>query len=549
MSDLLTIIEHRFDDSQEVVMVMQAVVGVGPVGSSAVVDDGRIVISVDLPGAGASQSDRAAKLLFAARADSYRGLMLWHQYEAIYALLVDRMEQADASGAGTEYTRVFDPLCQVAASYAVAAGLRQQSAENFVSAAHACFERVPTVGRLLRDGFITPAWFLRVVEQVALVDDPDLLAFIDAEIAHRLSTMGGLTARRVEKAVAAIVAEHDPDAVTLTRDQVKASKDVRINPLTDGMAEVVLTASAEDTALIKDALDAVIAGVCDLDRRTRGQRRSDAAVAALTGNAFVCKCGTDDCRAALSAAQVAQRCARVVLHVVTRRETLDGTSTIPAVLDGYGPISADHVRELAGRPDAVRRELNVDELVDHMAQPGNLYRPTATLDTAVRAMHGTCSWIGCDRAAWKCDLDHVTEFNHAEPGAGGATCVCNLNPKCKFHHGLKTHAAGWLDDQVVDADGVIWNEVTTPEGLTVRQQAANGWLLPELGLIPCTHGSATRPGSGHAGVAPEPERARTRLEAKHLYRMRRRAANRRVREERDAALVAAMDAQYGEPPF
>lgn len=144
----------------------------------------------------------------------------------------------------------------------------------------------------------------------------------------------------------------------------------------------------------------------------------------------------------------------------------------------------------------------------------------------------------------------MTEFNHADPALGGATCACNLNPKCKFHHGLKTRGMGWLDDQVVDANGVVWTEITTPEGLVVRQQAANLWLLPELGLIPCSHGSATRPGFGHAGDAPE--RATTRLEAKHQYRMRQRAANRRLREKAQVAAeaaAAARDALDGEPPF
>ena len=513
--------------------------------SSVVVTDEAIEVRIPRPIAAGPHSTRAAKLVFAARADSFQGLVLWHRYEAVYSLLIQRMAQADAAGATTEYTRVYDPVCQVAASYAVAAGVRQQTAENFVLAALACFERIPAVGRLLRDGLITAAWFARVVEQTSLVEDTDLLAFIDAEIAHRLSTLGGLTAKRVENAVRAIVAEHDPDAVMLTRDEVKAQKNVLVNPLNEGMSEVIVTTTAEDAVLIKDALDAVIAGVCPFDGRSRGRLRSDAAVARLTGVPFVCQCGRDDCAAALSDEQIAARCARVVLHVVARKDTLDGSSNTPAVLDGYGPISADHVRELAGRADAVQRDLNLDELLDHQAQAGNPYRPTAALDTAARAVHGSCSWIGCDRAAWKCDLDHVTEFNHAEPAAGGATCACNLNPKCKFHHGLKTHAEGWLDDQVVDANGVIWTEVTTPEGLTVRSQAANNWLIPELGLIPCTHEPATRQGIGHAGEGTEPQRAITRLEAKHQYRMRQRAANRRARE----AAIAEMEDADGQPPF
>lgn len=498
----------------------------------------------------AGRTSREAQLAFAARADSYEGLVLWHRFEAVHGLLASYAAELEADPSVDAYTRVYDPLCQTAASYAVAAGVQQFSAERFVEHAVACMERIPAVGRLMRAGHISAAWFRRAVEQTALVEDADLLAFIDAEIAHRLAEMGGLSAKRVEAAVAAIVAEHDPDAATLTREEVKASKRVQVSPITAGMSEVIITASAEDATVCLDVLDAVIAGVCAHDPRTKSARRSDAAMARINGTVFACACGRDDCAAELSDAAVAARCARIVLHVVVRKDTLDGCSQTPAHLDGYGPISAVHVRELAGREDAVQRVLDVDELVGQVSRAGNGYRPSAALDTAVRALFGTCSWTGCSRPAWKCDLDHVTEFNRDDPAVGGATCACNLNPKCKFHHGLKTHGMGWLDDQVVDANGVVWTEITTPEGLVVRQQAANLWLLPELGLIPCSHGSATRPGSGHAGDAPE--RAKTRREAKHQYRMRQRAANRRRRAELEVAAeatAAARDLSDGEPPF
>ena len=383
------------------------------------------------------------------------------------------------------FTRYFDALCQVAASYATVAGVRQWAAERFVEAAQACFERIPAVGRLLRDGLLTPAWFRRAVEQTALVDDVELLAFIDAEIAHRLSTMGGLSARRVEDAVAAIVAEHDPDAVTVTREQAKAARNVVVNPLNEDAAELIVTTAAEDAALCKDALDAVIAGVCVHDPRTRGQRRSDAAVARISGVRFGCRCDREDCTADLSDAAVAARCAKIVLHVVVRQETLDPTPSqargqaggeagaqVPAFVDGFGPISAAHARDLAARRDAVCKPLDLGDLAVRMSRPGNRYRPTAVLDTAVRGVFGTCSWAGCDQRAWRCDLDHVAEFDHQDPAGGGPTCACNLNPKCIFHHLLKTFGEGWVDDQIIDANGVFWTEVTTPEGYAVRSKAA-----------------------------------------------------------------------------
>ncbi|WP_245569789.1 DUF222 domain-containing protein, partial [Gordonia shandongensis] len=170
--------------------------------------------------------DDAAMMLFAARADSFHGLVLWHRYRAIYDLASDRIAEANAAadantaadtagnGNSDVFTRLYDPLCQVAASYAVVAGVRQCTAERFVDEALACFDRIPAIGRLLRDGVLTPFWFRRVIEQTALIDDPDILAFIDTEAAHRLTTIGGLTARRVENTIAHIVATHDPDAVT-----------------------------------------------------------------------------------------------------------------------------------------------------------------------------------------------------------------------------------------------------------------------------------------------------------------------------------------------
>ncbi|WP_245569725.1 DUF222 domain-containing protein [Gordonia shandongensis] len=515
-------------------------------------------------GAGDAGRDDAAMMLFAARADSFHGLVLWHRYRAIYDLASDRIAEAnaaadanttaDAAGGGDVFTRLYDPLCQIAASYAVAAGVRQCTAERFVDEALACFDRIPAIGRLLRDGVLTPFWFRRAIEQTALIEDPDLLAFIDAEAAHRLTVIGGLTARRVENTIAHIVAAHDPDAVTTTREDTRAQKKVLVAPVTDTVSELLITTSTEDAALCKDTIDAVIAGVCRHDPRTKGERRADAAVARLTGTPFACACERADCSAELSDHDVAARCASIVLHVVVRQETLDGTAHTPALLDGYGPISAAHVRDLAKRPDATTRDLDLSRLLDRTAQRGNPYRPTAVLDTAVRGLFGTCSWVGCDRPAWRCDLDHVTEYNHRDPGSGGPTCACNLNPKCRFHHGLKTHTRGWLDDQVIDAHGTVWTELTTPEGITVRRQAANIWLLPELGLLPCDHNTptvgeptnATRRTTRHAENAPK--RTRTRLEAKHRYRMQQRAINRRHRQA-EQALAALDSTDDGLPPF
>ncbi|WP_244945794.1 hypothetical protein [Gordonia zhaorongruii] len=81
----------------------------------------------------------ASLVAFAARSDAYEGLIMWHRYEAMYRALDSTMREAaatEASGdAGDVYTRVCDPVCQVAGLYAHAVGCRQFTAELFVDRA------------------------------------------------------------------------------------------------------------------------------------------------------------------------------------------------------------------------------------------------------------------------------------------------------------------------------------------------------------------------------------------------------------------------------
>ena len=215
-----------------------------------------------------------------------------------------------------------------------------------------------------------------------------------------------------------------------------------------------------------------------------------------------------------------------MVHVITDGSTLAGGDK-PGHLEGQGAIDAGHVRDIAAAPGTLIRDLDLTALTHGSAQAADPYRPTALIETVVRGLFPRCSWPGCSTPSRRCDLDHVTEYNHHNPAAGGQTWLGNLNPKCRFHHQLKTFGDGWLDDQIIDAHGVIWTEVTTPEGFTVRSQAPNTWLLPDAGLIPQPPPATT---IGPAPPAPkEPTRWQTRTEAKHAYRHRLRTEHRRSR--------------------
>ncbi|MBB4135066.1 DUF222 domain-containing protein [Gordonia humi] len=525
--------------------------------STIAVEDGAIIVRIAMPEtAQGADVDQAALLQFAARSDSFQGFILWQRYVAVYRVWEGKVAAAvdAASEVGVDsFSRVYDPLCQTAASYAVLTGSRQFTAERFVDRAISMVERVPELGTLMRDGVVTPGWFHAALAQTEGVLDEDVLAVIDHEAAARLREMGALSASRVVMTVNGVVAEYDVDAALAAREAAKVGKKVVTAPVDAELSELSVTAAAEDVELASKSLDAVVDGVCEDDPRSKQVRRSDAAIARLRGVPFTCRCGEDDCPARLSEEEIAGRASKIVLHVIARRETLEGDSETPAFLDGFGPISAEHAREVAQRGDTTARTLDVGELMNGTAQAADGYRPTAACDTAVRALHGECSVIGCVEAAWNCDLDHVQEYDHADPAAGGPTCPCNLVPRCRFHHGLKTHVRGWVDDLIVDATGVVWTEITTPEGITVRARALNSWLVPELGLLPCSH-----PGRvvdvdavdvDAVDVGSGPVRSLTRTRAKHRYRMRIRAANRRARAGVPMPMPNAEFADWGEPPF
>ena len=85
---------------------------------------------------------------------------------------------------------------------------------------------------------------------------------------------------------------------------------------------------------------------------------------------------------------------------------------------------------------------------------------TAAHDPGTRLRHltqvrySTCTAPDCRRPASACDYEHTTPHE-----AGGRTCLCNGNPKCRYHHRLKQHPKWRVDQQ---PDGTLrW---TTPSG-------------------------------------------------------------------------------------
>ncbi len=464
--------------------------------------------------------------------------LMWRRLQLVIAVL-DRRTAGIEAGDSESDRLLLGAETVLGAEIATLMSMSNGAGRTIVDIAVEARDRLPRVANLLRDGLISVAAFREIILQCKAIVDAEVMCAVDAEIATEIRESGSVSKTDASSIARRHVAEIDPDAV---RDARQArGKGVTVSH--DGDESVLtIAADPEQVLLAKKAVDASAAELtCADDSRSVGARRADLAVARLTGGRFTCDCGNPECPATASDPELDERFARVVVHVVADASTLNGESDKAGWMDGYGVIDSHHVREAAARPGATIRPLDLAAVADNPAQAGNPYRPTAATDTAVRAVHGKCSVPGCTREAWSCDLDHVTEYNHADPESGGATCPCNLAPKCRFHHLVKTFVDGWLDDQIVDANGIIWVETVTPSGQSVRTRARNQWLVPELGLLPCRHGAPVEPGT--PDLSEPPQRSATRAATKRAYRMRLRSQRRFARactEDFDSA---------GEPPF
>ena len=90
---------------------------------------------------------------------------------------------------------------------------------------------------------------------------------------------------------------------------------------------------------------------------------------------------------------------------------------------------------------------------DHRwAAPG--HDPGVMLRHLTEVRHATCTGPGCRRPAGRCDFEHNIPYQ-----AGGRTCLCNGNPKCRHDHRLKQHPR-WNAEQL-PGGYVRW---TTPSG-------------------------------------------------------------------------------------
>ena len=365
-------------------------------------------------------------------------------------------------------------------------------------------DRFPAVGALLASGAITVRVATTVTWRGQLIEDPELLARVDADIAEAATRFGTLSEQKLTDAIDTRIGRHDPDAVRRFHAAAKGL-DVRFGKPDDetGTRSIYGLVKISDAELLDRRAEVLARSVCADDPRTHGERRSEAlGIIAVNGEVLPCRCGKPDC----PATGKDPRAEHLVIHVITNDPDDQGEqggpgddgpddgpddsgpddSTGPAggqvgaparppvpcpstaVIAGGGVIPAPLLAELRAMGAMIAPVLNP---VDLTAVPG--YRPSTALARFVRTRDTTCCFPGCDRPAVYCDVDHTVPYT-----AGGLTHPGNLKCLCRKHHLLKTFwvgRGGWSDEQLPDGT-VVW---ITPAGLRKHVPPGSRVLFPD----------------------------------------------------------------------
>jgi hypothetical protein len=348
----------------------------------------------------------------------------------------------------------------VVAEVAAALRVSRGRAAGRLRYAIALRERLPRVAEVFARGEIDFRLVAAVVYRTDLVEDPELIARLDAVVARHAPSWMRFSAPKVIERIDMWVARFDPAGLRVPGNRTE-DRYVEFVPADPGLAGFYAQLHATDGAALDRALDALAATVCRDDPRTKGERRADALGALAAGlDGLRCQCGAPDCPAAQRPPGT-----NVVIHLLAEQAAVNGDSQAPAYLSGFGPVPSPVLRDLAGTAKIKPLPIPQD-----CAEAG--YRPSAALAEFVRFRDLTCRFPGCDKPAEVCDIDHTMPF------PVGPTHPSNLKLLCRYHHLLKTFYSGWQDRQEPDGT-VVW---TSPTGHTYTTKPVGVLVFPALAV-------------------------------------------------------------------
>jgi hypothetical protein len=349
--------------------------------------------------------------------DARERLLVLKAWERQHAWVSAQLATATAAAAGPEPT-TRDDWAQ--ADVAAVLRLSTRSAHNKVHLARTLTQELPTTTELLAAGEITWRHAAAAVEECAGLPR-EAVAAVEKRVLPKAPDQSLPAFRRALRR--AVIAAAPAQAEEAMQHALADDVDVRLDPLPNGMAEIVATMPAIEARERFLAVNTL----AKARHAAEGGRRSGVRL----GRRRV------DALAALAEAALADRALpkthgrRVQLQVIVDLPTLLHLAENPAELLGHGPLPASVARGLAG--DAAWRRLVTEPVTGPLLDYGTTtYRAPRPLADYITARDRRCVFPGCENPASHCDIDHAI----AHPA--GPTSAANCGLLCRRHHRLKT---------------------------------------------------------------------------------------------------------------
>ncbi|MFC7672341.1 DUF222 domain-containing protein [Mycolicibacterium sp. GCM10028919] len=245
---------------------------------------------------------------------------------AAMVVLLDQAYAADGSADREQW--YLDNWGAVSAEIGAEQNITQGAASHQLLIANALRDRLPHVAALFADGLVSFRVVSAITTRTALVRDRDAQLAVDKAFAEVLTDWAPLSEDKLNTAIDAIVAEHDPHGVYRTKLTAKG-RNVQFDYDGSGMATMFGTLFATDGKAVEKRLNLLARTVCPGDPRTVEQRRADSFHSVLRGLDYLpCLCGSDDCPGPTTA-PAGDR----VVYVVVNDDTLDDASAAADVQD------------------------------------------------------------------------------------------------------------------------------------------------------------------------------------------------------------------------
>lgn len=329
---------------------------------------------------------------------------------------------------------------------AVAVALRMSTdqAERLIRDGHAAVQRLPSTLQRLCAGEMPAAWFMRLLRSTRQLPAA-ACALVDERIAAwDLESIPVARFRRELRLLIAWVSARVDPSETASPESMRSVDLADVDPCT-GTARLEVTGPIPEILSLAHRLDESARALQRAQRHAlergsevpfdidgaaseRAQPLSLRALryALLTRTVFE----TDGVEVPSS---------RFRLNVTVPMLTLLGASDAPGVVEGEHPLPAEMARALAAGESIWYRILTDPATGIHLPTTADSYRPSAQMQEHLRLRHPVCAAPGCTRSTTRAaEVDHIEEFDHDDPSAGGLTELENLHLLCWRHHQLKT---------------------------------------------------------------------------------------------------------------